>query len=61
VSAPPPLAILLAWAPWGLPTRLSFTWPAYLVLFVLGLAFGSFLNVVVYRLPRGQSIAWPPS
>jgi len=61
VTAPPPLAILLAWAPWGLPTRLSFTWPAYLVLFVLGLAFGSFLNVVVYRLPRGQSIAWPPS
>lgn len=22
---------------------------------------GSFLNVVVYRLPRGQSILWPPS
>jgi leader peptidase (prepilin peptidase)/N-methyltransferase len=61
VNAPPPLAILLAWTPWGLPTRLAFTWPAYLVLFVLGLAFGSFLNVVVYRLPRGQSIAWPPS
>jgi len=27
----------------------------------LGLAFGSFLNVVIYRLPRGQNIAYPPS
>jgi leader peptidase (prepilin peptidase)/N-methyltransferase len=27
----------------------------------LGLAVGSFLNVCIYRLPRGQSIAWPPS
>lgn len=26
-----------------------------------GLAVGSFLNVCIYRLPRGQSIAWPPS
>jgi len=61
VNAPPPLAMLLAWAPWGHPTPLAFTAPAYCVLFLLGLAFGSFLNVVVYRLPRGQSIAWPPS
>ncbi|MGF1514979.1 MAG: prepilin peptidase [Elainellaceae cyanobacterium] len=29
--------------------------------FLLGIAVGSFLNVVVYRLPRGQSILWPPS
>lgn len=28
---------------------------------VIGLAFGSFLNVVIYRLPRGQSLASPPS
>lgn len=28
---------------------------------VLGLAVGSFLNVVIYRLPRGESIAWPAS
>ena len=27
----------------------------------LGLAVGSFLNVVVYRLPRHESLAYPPS
>jgi leader peptidase (prepilin peptidase)/N-methyltransferase len=27
----------------------------------LGLAFGSFLNVVIYRLPRGESLAYPGS
>lgn len=27
----------------------------------LGLLFGSFLNVVIYRLPRGQSVVSPPS
>lgn len=27
----------------------------------LGLAFGSFLNVVIYRLPRGESVAFPGS
>lgn len=26
-----------------------------------GLAFGSFLNVVIYRLPRGESVAFPAS
>lgn len=26
-----------------------------------GLAVGSFLNVVIHRLPRGESIVWPPS
>jgi len=30
-------------------------------LFVLGACVGSFLNVVIYRLPRGQSIVFPPS
>ena len=29
--------------------------------FVFGLIFGSFLNVCIYRIPRNQSIAWPPS
>ncbi len=29
--------------------------------FVLGLCLGSFLNVVIHRLPRGQSLARPPS
>jgi leader peptidase (prepilin peptidase)/N-methyltransferase len=28
---------------------------------VLGLCVGSFLNVVIYRLPRGQSLSRPPS
>ncbi|MBK7703079.1 MAG: prepilin peptidase [bacterium] len=28
---------------------------------LLGLLFGSFLNVVVWRLPRGESVAWPGS
>lgn len=29
--------------------------------FFFGAAFGSFLNVVIYRLPRGMSLAQPPS
>lgn len=39
------------------------TWPAiwYGVAFVFGAAFGSFLNVVVYRLPRGMSLSRPSS
>jgi leader peptidase (prepilin peptidase)/N-methyltransferase len=32
-----------------------------LILFVFGLIFGSFLNVVIYRLPRGESVVHPPS
>ena len=31
------------------------------VLFVLGLCVGSFLNVVIWRLPRGGSVVLPPS
>lgn len=34
---------------------------AVLVIAALGLAVGSFLNVCIYRLPRGQSIVWPAS
>jgi len=30
-------------------------------IFVLGLAFGSFLNVCIYRLPRGRSVVQPAS
>jgi leader peptidase (prepilin peptidase)/N-methyltransferase len=30
------------------------------VLFVFGLIIGSFLNVIIYRLPRGESIVLPP-
>lgn len=29
--------------------------------FLFGLVFGSFLNVCIYRLPRGESLAYPPS
>jgi leader peptidase (prepilin peptidase)/N-methyltransferase len=29
--------------------------------FALGLVVGSFLNVVAYRVPRGESVAWPGS
>lgn len=36
--------------------------PAYVVLaFIVGLAIGSFLNVVAYRLPLGKSLLHPPS
>jgi len=35
--------------------------PFVAIAFVLGLLIGSFLNVVAYRLPRGESLAAPPS
>ena len=28
---------------------------------LFGLMVGSFFNVVIYRMPRGESVAWPPS
>ncbi len=31
------------------------------IVFCLGAAIGSFLNVVVYRVPAGLSVLWPPS
>jgi leader peptidase (prepilin peptidase)/N-methyltransferase len=31
------------------------------VSFIFGLAIGSFLNVCIHRLPRDESIVWPPS
>jgi leader peptidase (prepilin peptidase)/N-methyltransferase len=34
---------------------------AIALLALAGLCVGSFLNVCIYRLPRGLSIAWPPS
>ena len=36
-------------------------WLAAVWVFVLGAAVGSFLNVVIYRLPRGESLNHPPS
>ncbi len=35
--------------------------PAYFIVFALGAAVGSFLNVVAYRLPAGLSVLHPPS
>lgn len=36
-------------------------WFILVVLAVLGLAFGSFANVVIWRFPRGESLSHPPS
>lgn len=33
----------------------------YVFVFILGLVIGSFLNVCIYRIPEGKSIASPPS
>lgn len=35
--------------------------PASAIVFALGASIGSFLNVIVYRVPAGLSILWPPS
>lgn len=45
------LQLLSTELPWFAPT----------VVFILGLCIGSFLNVCIYRMPRGLSIAWPNS
>lgn len=43
-------------------TLADLPWPFIVTVAVsLGLAFGSFLNVVIYRLPRGESLSHPPS
>jgi leader peptidase (prepilin peptidase) / N-methyltransferase len=36
-------------------------WPFGAFILVVGLCIGSFLNVCIYRLPAGKSIAWPGS
>jgi len=42
-------------------TSLSQFWPFQLLLFAAGLSIGSFLNVVICRLPRNKSVIWPRS
>ncbi|MBN4061103.1 prepilin peptidase [bacterium AH-315-I18] len=36
-------------------------WPWYFLIAIYGACVGSFLNVVIYRLPAGKSIITPPS
>lgn len=38
-----------------------FSLAAIAIVFILGSSIGSFLNVVIYRVPAGLSILWPPS
>jgi leader peptidase (prepilin peptidase)/N-methyltransferase len=43
------------------PMEFLFSAAATLTVFVLGSAVGSFLNVVIYRVPAGLSVLFPPS
>lgn len=33
----------------------------YIIIFIIGLLFGSFANVIIYRMPKEESIVYPPS
>ena len=37
------------------------SWAGGVFVFVLGTIIGSFLNVLIYRIPRGRSVVFPPS
>jgi leader peptidase (prepilin peptidase)/N-methyltransferase len=37
------------------------SWPVLAAIGVLGLVIGSFLNVVIHRVPREESVVSPPS
>lgn len=53
------------WSPeaaWGwLAPAAPPPWPVVALAALAGLCFGSFLNVVIHRLPREESLAWPGS
>jgi len=53
-----PMSRVVAWPAWE-RGRLTVVSVAYVAM--LGLALGSFANVVVYRVPRGESVVAPPS
>jgi leader peptidase (prepilin peptidase)/N-methyltransferase len=36
-------------------------WIQLILVFLAGLAVGSFLNVVIHRIPKGENVAWPGS
>lgn len=40
---------------------LSYNKMDFLLIFILGLIWGSFANVCIYRIPKGESIIFPPS
>jgi len=49
-------------AGWGwLAAATPAPWPYVVVAALFGLCFGSFLNVVIFRLPNDRSIVWPAS
>ncbi|HXT67202.1 MAG TPA: prepilin peptidase [Nitrospiraceae bacterium] len=47
--------------PESVPESIMYEWSLYLLVGILGALIGSFLNVCIFRLPRGESIAWPGS
>lgn len=44
-----------------MPTALKMQLFIYFIIFLIGLAAGSFFNVVIYRFPRGESLIFPRS
>ena len=66
LDLPPPAWLLQGWPRPGWPGDRAMTaalpWPFVVGLVApLGLAIGSFLNVVVHRVPQGLSVVHPPS